>query len=111
LEDLNQLLKETGAKAVVLIHYFGFPQPVADVKALTQPLGVALIEDAAHALLSEADGRPLGTEGDVGIFCLHKGLGLPDGGALILNSPSLSVPAKPHTKHTVFECSGEAGRR
>jgi dTDP-4-amino-4,6-dideoxygalactose transaminase len=95
LEDMERRLKETGAKAVMVIHYFGFPQPVAAVKALTGPLGVALIEDAAHALLSEADGHTLGTEGDIGIFCLHKGLGLPDGGALILNTPSLRVPAKP----------------
>lgn len=95
LEDLERRLKETRARAVMLIHYFGFPQPVAEVKALTRPMGVALIEDAAHALFSEVDGRPLGTHGDVGVFCLHKGLGLPDGGAMVLNEPSLRAPEAP----------------
>ena len=41
------------ARAVVLIHYFGFPGPVEEVRAICERRGLALIEDCAHALYSQ----------------------------------------------------------
>lgn len=95
LEDLDRRIATTGARAVLLIHYFGFPQPVGAVRSMVQRRGVAIIEDCAHVLFSEVDDQALGTAGDVGVFCLHKGLGLPDGGALVLNGSQLQMPVAP----------------
>jgi dTDP-4-amino-4,6-dideoxygalactose transaminase len=76
-------------RAVVLIHYLGFPGPVEEVRALCQRRGLVLIEDCAHALFSRAGDRPLGTFGDLAIFSPWKSLPLPDGGLLRVNDAHL----------------------
>ena len=48
-----------------------------------------LVEDCALSLLSEADGRPLGSFGDWSVFCLCKTLPLPNGALLVQNGPRL----------------------
>ncbi|HEY0141164.1 MAG TPA: DegT/DnrJ/EryC1/StrS family aminotransferase [Thermoanaerobaculia bacterium] len=69
--------KEPGT--IVVIHYFGFPQPgIARIAAL----GLPLIEDCSHAFLSRFDGKPLGTFGDAATFSTYKTLGTVDGGGL-----------------------------
>lgn len=86
--DLNELkaLCDLGPRAVYLIHYLGWPQPVNDLKSLCQERGIPLIEDCALSLLSQLDGRPLGTFGDFAIFCLYKSLPVPNGGLLVQNT-------------------------
>jgi perosamine synthetase len=76
-------------RAVVLIHYFGFPGPVEEVRQLCESRGVALIEDCAHALFGRLGDRPLGTFGAAAIFSPWKSLPLPDGGLLSLNRAEL----------------------
>ena len=46
-----------------------------------------LIEDCAHVLISEVDGKPLGSFGDASVFSLRKFFPLYDGGELVLNHP------------------------
>ena len=75
-------------KAVVVIHYFGFPQPMREWQDFCQAHGLKLIEDCAHVLASELGGQSLGTFGDVSIFSLRKFFPLYDGGQLIVNNPS-----------------------
>jgi dTDP-4-amino-4,6-dideoxygalactose transaminase len=48
-----------------------------------------LVEDCALALLSEVNGRPLGSFGDWSVFCLYKTLPLPNGALLVQNGPCL----------------------
>jgi hypothetical protein len=38
---------------------------------------------------------PLGSFGDIGVFCLYKTLPLPHGGTLALNRPGLLIPPRP----------------
>jgi dTDP-4-amino-4,6-dideoxygalactose transaminase len=70
-------------KAVLLIHFFGFPQPVKEVRTFCDELGLVLIEDCAHALFSRAGANLLGQTGDFSIFSFQKTLPVPDGGALV----------------------------
>src|SRR6185312_3804894 len=42
-----------------------------------------LLEDAAQSWLAVHDRGPVGSYGDLAIYCLHKSFGLPDGGALV----------------------------
>lgn len=89
---------------VMLIHYFGFPQPgVSRIAAMCNQLGVPLIEDCSHSFLSRFEGRELGTFGSAATFSLYKTLGTVDGGALRLDEAELghrmgghrSLPAQP----------------
>jgi perosamine synthetase len=70
-------------KAVLLIHFFGFPQPIKEVRTFCDELGLILIEDCAHALFSGAGATLLGQTGDFSIFSFQKTLPVPDGGALV----------------------------
>src|SRR5262249_16327709 len=83
-------------KALYLVHYAGFPGPVAEMRELADRHGLPLIEDCALSLLSSDGTVPLGTTGDIGIFCLYKTLPVPSGGALTVNGPGqYSLPEPP----------------
>jgi dTDP-4-amino-4,6-dideoxygalactose transaminase len=83
LEDIVARARARDVRGIYLIHYVGFAQPVAEVRAFCRRQGLFLIEDCALALLSRASsGRPLGADGDAAIFCLYKSLPVPHGGLL-----------------------------
>jgi len=75
--------RSEGAAALYVIHYAGFPQDMAAARQLAVELGVPLVEDCALALLSRDGEKPLGSFGDVSVFCLYKTIPVPNGGALL----------------------------
>jgi perosamine synthetase len=46
--------------------------------------------------LGSRNGRPIGSYGDLSIFCLYKTIGLPDGAAVISNFPPKPPPPRHH---------------
>jgi aminotransferase len=52
-------------RAIMLLHYGGFPGDVAKIAAFARERSVLLIEDAACAVASKVDGQACGTFGDV----------------------------------------------
>ena len=93
LEALERALVP-GVKALYVIHYFGFPQPIDALLAFARRHGLVVIEDCALSLFSSAPGGALGSFGDIGIFCLYKTLPVPHGGTLSLNRAGLPEPPK-----------------
>jgi perosamine synthetase len=89
--DLNDLRRRITAatKAVYVIHYFGFSQPLAEISDLCKTKGLPLIEDCALSTFTEVDGRRIGQIGDIAVYNFPKILPVPDGGALVINSPGL----------------------
>ena len=81
-DELDALLGER-TRALLLIHYLGFPQDAAHWKQWCEQRGLLLLEDAAQAWLAATSEGPVGSFGDVAIFCLYKTFGLPDGAALV----------------------------
>lgn len=55
-------------KAIVVVHMYGSPLPLAPVEVIATRHGLALIEDCSHAHGASRDGRKLGTFGRVGCF-------------------------------------------
>jgi perosamine synthetase len=74
-------------RALIAVHYFGFPQPADDLREFCNRRELYFIEDCAHVLRSELGGRPLGSFGDASVFSLRKFFPLYDGAELILNRP------------------------
>jgi dTDP-4-amino-4,6-dideoxygalactose transaminase len=70
-------------RALLLIHYLGFAQDAARWRSWCDDHGIVLIEDAAQAFLATHEGSPVGSFGELSIFCLYKTFGLPDGGAAV----------------------------
>ncbi len=84
------------AKAALVVNYFGFPQKMEPFQRYCRMTGAALIEDNAHGFLSrDENGKALGTRGDIGIFSLRKTVMLPNGAALVMNSPENNYHLKP----------------
>jgi dTDP-4-amino-4,6-dideoxygalactose transaminase len=83
--DLDEVARlcRSNPRALYVIHFMGWPQPIDELAALCRERGIMLIEDCALALLSEPSRRPLGTFGQYAIFCLYKTLPVPNGGLLV----------------------------
>ncbi len=74
-------------KAIMVMHYGGYPCRMAEFRAIADQRGLALIEDAAHAPGASLDNCPLGAWGDVGCFSFfsNKNLSTGEGGMLVTN--------------------------
>ncbi len=88
IEDIRRCISER-TKALHVTYYFGFPQPIDEIRGLCLKNDIFLIEDCALALFSGFKGKKLGSRGDAAIFSLPKSLPLTDGGALVINNPRL----------------------
>lgn len=71
-------------KAIMVVHYAGYPCRMDEVLATAREYGLAVIEDCAHAPGASHRGRPLGTLGDFGCFSFfsNKNLATGEGGAI-----------------------------
>jgi dTDP-4-amino-4,6-dideoxygalactose transaminase len=74
-------------RAILPTHYAGIACDMAALSALASREGLCIIEDAAHGLCAELDGRPLGALGDAGCFSFDKVKNVTsgEGGALVVN--------------------------
>lgn len=77
-------------KAIVVVHYAGFPARLAELRTIADRHGIALIEDAAHALGARYGDQGIGTIGDFAIFSLQaiKHMTTVDGGVLSMRDGS-----------------------
>jgi dTDP-4-amino-4,6-dideoxygalactose transaminase len=118
----------TETAALYMIHYAGFAQDMGAARELADWAGIPLVEDCALALLSSDGEKPLGSFGDVSVFCLYKTLPVPNGGALLARGdlakrldelPAAVQPPLPSTaSHLIGSLlsnlelrTGEVGRR
>jgi perosamine synthetase len=94
--DITDLIHniDTNTKAVLITHYFGFPQSIDELRIICQEKGLFLIEDCAHALFSICQGKALGSFGDIAIFSQRKSLPIADGGALLINNSKLALSSQ-----------------
>jgi dTDP-4-amino-4,6-dideoxygalactose transaminase len=90
-DEVRQLCQEHNPDVLYVIHYLGWPQPMPALVDLCRQRSMLLVEDCALALLSELDGRPLGSFGDWSIFCLYKTLPVPNGAVLVQNTTRLDA--------------------
>ena len=96
--DVEHLERSIGprTRGLYVIHYLGFPQPMKAIAEVARRHGLPVLEDCALALLSRDGAEPLGSRGDVGIFCLYKSLPVPNGGVLALNRDfDAAAPSRP----------------
>ena len=83
------------ARALYLIHPLGHPLDAARWRRWCDERGLLLIEDAAQAWLATHEGRPVGSDGDLALFCLYKTFGLAEGAAVVARAPLDEVPIDP----------------
>ena len=91
---LKQITPRT--KALILMHYGGYPCRMPEILEIADRYNLALIEDAAHAPGARLEGRALGTWGDVGCFSFfsNKNLATGEGGMLVTQRDDLAERAR-----------------
>lgn len=91
LRDLESALTQR-TRAVIALHYGGHPCEIERVVDLCREQGVAVVEDAAHAVGARRKGTPCGSFGDVGCFSFFSNKNLPigEGGMLVTDDASLA---------------------
>ncbi len=83
-------------KAVVAMHYGGYPGSILELKALCEERGLILIEDACHGpaqSVGDDDARALGTLGAAGTFSFfaNKNMTTGEGGMIVTNDADLAA--------------------
>jgi dTDP-4-amino-4,6-dideoxygalactose transaminase len=83
-------------KAIVAVHYGGVACEMGRLGEIAAAHELTLVEDAAHCLLAEQDGRALGAIGDLGAISFHetKNVTCGEGGVLLVNDPALAERAQ-----------------
>jgi dTDP-4-amino-4,6-dideoxygalactose transaminase len=82
-------------RAILPVHFAGQPCDEDALVALASAHGLAVVEDAAHALGASYKGRPIGGIGDVTMFSFHpaKNITTGEGGALATHSDAFAERA------------------
>lgn len=89
-------------KAVLAVHFWGYPAAVGQLQALCDEHGLVLIEDAAEAIAARVDGqRMAGTVGELGClsFFSKKQLCVGEGGAVLTESDELAARVRSLRSH------------
>jgi dTDP-4-amino-4,6-dideoxygalactose transaminase len=75
-------------KVVMLVHQGGTPADIGAIRKLCEPRGISIVEDAACALGSVYEGRPIGCHSDLVIFSFHprKMITTGEGGMMVTRS-------------------------
>ena len=87
----------TATRAIVAVHFCGYPADVEELAALCAERGLVLIEDCAQALGARTrDGAMTGTVGDAGClsFFSKKQLRVGEGGAVVTNDAELAAKVR-----------------
>ena len=93
LKELERaLIDYPEASAVYATHIYNSAFDASKVVDITASRKICFVEDAAEALGSTLNGKPLGTYGDIGIFSFYanKLITTGEGGAIITSNPEFN---------------------
>jgi dTDP-4-amino-4,6-dideoxygalactose transaminase len=99
LAEIERLCDTHHPEVLYVIHYLGWPQPVAAMKRICTDRAMLMVEDCALSLLSQPGGEPLGSHGDWSIFCLYKTVPVPNGALLVENTLPLASLDRLQLRH------------
>ncbi|WP_017572890.1 aminotransferase class I/II-fold pyridoxal phosphate-dependent enzyme, partial [Nocardiopsis halotolerans] len=100
-------------KAVIVLHYGGYPGDIVRIAEHCRERGVPLVEDAACAVSSGVEGKACGTFGDIATwsFDAMKVLVTGDGGMLYVRNTGLMEQARRLAYHGLERASGFSGAK
>ncbi|UUU30195.1 DegT/DnrJ/EryC1/StrS family aminotransferase [Streptomyces sp. CA-210063] len=107
LEDVERALTDR-TRAVIVLHYGGYPGDIVRIADLCRERGVTLIEDAACSVASRVEGRAVGTFGDLTMwsFDAMKVLVTGDGGMLYAKDAVQAARIRRLAYHGLAQPSG-----
>lgn len=87
----NRLANGIKPKAIIVVHVYGIPSKIYQLKLIAEKYEIPILEDAAEAFGTTIDNRHAGTFGDIGIlsFNNNKIITTYGGGALLTSNESI----------------------
>lgn len=88
-------------KAIVPVHYAGYPCDMDAFRAIARQHGVRIVEDAAHAPGATWEGQPIGGLGDATCFSFfsNKNLSTGEGGMVTTNDDAIGASVRLNRSH------------
>lgn len=89
-DQVENLITEK-TKAIIPMHYAGFPCDMNKIMEIAKKHNLVVIEDACHGPLSEYEGKKLGTVGDIGCFSFfsNKNISTGEGGIMVTDNEEI----------------------
>jgi perosamine synthetase len=88
-------------KAIVPVHFAGHPCDMDEIHAFASQRGLAVMEDAAHALPASYRGKPVGSLSELTVFSFYatKHLTTGEGGMVTTNNEALAETIRTRRLH------------
>jgi dTDP-4-amino-4,6-dideoxygalactose transaminase len=96
-------------RCITVMHYGGYPGDMEAIRKIAGEHGLAVIEDACHAVGAEYHGKKCGTWGDIGCFSFfaNKNLVTGEGGMLVTDNAELAQKLRLGRSHGMTTMSWE----
>lgn len=95
-EDIVRRITEK-TRAILVPHFFGFPQELEPIRRICDEYEIKLIEDCAHTLIRSLRDSRVGQLGDYVIGSATKFFPVDDGGFLVIAGPGDKVRLEPQS--------------
>jgi dTDP-4-amino-4,6-dideoxygalactose transaminase len=94
--DKIESLITKSTKAIIVVHYAGVPCDMDKIMDISRRYNIPVVEDAAQAIDSYYNGKPLGSIGTFGTFSFHetKNIISGEGGMLVINDKKFNQRAE-----------------
>ena len=94
-------------RAILVVHYAGFACNMPAIMEIARLHNLIVLEDSAHAIGSELEGRMLGTWGGIGCFSFfsNKNMTTGEGGMLTTNNDALAERLRQLRSHGMTSLS------
>lgn len=98
---LDTIKNHTDAKAIIVVHLYGYPAPMTEIMEIADKYKLAVIEDCAQAHGAAINGKKVGTFGQVGVFSFYptKNMTCGEGGMLTTYDTELAERARRLINH------------
>jgi len=101
----NANIENNLPKVIIVVHLAGQSCDMQEIRALTEPYGIKLIEDASHAIGAQYQGKPVGSclYSDITIFSFHpvKIITSAEGGMALTNDAQLIEKLRLYRSHGI----------
>tara|TARA_B100001057_G_scaffold488628_1_gene573387 strand:+ start:2226 stop:3329 length:1104 start_codon:yes stop_codon:yes gene_type:complete len=101
IKDLKKKISRK-TSAIIVVHLFGNPANISQIKKISKSMSIKLIEDCAQSHGAEYHEKKTGCFGDISTFSFFpsKNLGcFGDGGCIVTNKKELFIQAKKIANH------------
>jgi dTDP-4-amino-4,6-dideoxygalactose transaminase len=92
-DHADRLAADPKARALIVVHFLGFPEDLAAASEVCRRHGLTMIEDCSHGLFSLDGRKPLGTTAPLAVHGFRKSVPVVHGAALAIDRRRFAPPS------------------